>query len=150
MMQTNGTVPGTGGQNATIVIPTDGPEADINIRVDGKGVHVLQGTRETTIPIHDVVPRGAVQIAWAVPATFALLLVGWPISRALARWIDRRSQLSRSTERLSQQFEERFAAMERNIDTVAIEVEKLSEAQRFTTKLLSERGEHVTTPLQPN
>ena len=44
--------------------------------------------------------------------------------------------------------DERFARLEQAVDTMAIEIERMTEAQRFTAKLLSERvnavlpGEH--------
>lgn len=37
------------------------------------------------------------------------------------------------------QLDERLARMEQAIDAMAVEVERVSEGQRFTTKLLSER-----------
>ncbi len=129
----------------TIVIPTDGGQ-DINISVDGRGIHVNQGETQTTIPIHDVVPRGAVQIAYTIPIAIGLFVVGWPIARALARWIDRRGTASAATTRLSAEVQTRLDAMERNIDTVAVELERVSEGQRFTSKLLTERLQ----PLAPD
>ena len=36
--------------------------------------------------------------------------------------------------------EERLARIEQAVDAIAIEVERMSEAQRFTTKLLAERA----------
>ena len=44
------------------------------------------------------------------------------------------------------QLAQRFDAMERNIDTVAVEMERLSEAQRFTSKLLEQRPDAVAVP----
>ena len=41
--------------------------------------------------------------------------------------------------------EERLEQIQQSIDAIAIEVERIAEAQRFTAKLLSERGER--TPL---
>ena len=38
---------------------------------------------------------------------------------------------------------QRLARMEQALDATAIEVERISEAQRFTTKLLVERGHQV-------
>jgi uncharacterized protein YoxC len=35
---------------------------------------------------------------------------------------------------------ERLAALERAVDTIAVETERISEGQRFTTKLLSEKS----------
>ena len=40
---------------------------------------------------------------------------------------------------IPQEVVERLARMEQAIDAVAIEIERISEAQRFTTRLLSER-----------
>ena len=48
----------------------------------------------------------------------------------------RKPQPTQGTERL----EARIADMQQSLDAVAIEVERISEAQRFATKLLSERG----------
>jgi len=44
---------------------------------------------------------------------------------------------------------ERMERMERAIDSVAIEVERISENQRFLTKLLSERGERAAAGALP-
>ncbi len=39
-----------------------------------------------------------------------------------------------------QRIEDRLARMEQGIDAMAVEVERISEGQRFTTKLLAERA----------
>ena len=39
-----------------------------------------------------------------------------------------------------QRIESRLSEMQQSLDAVAIEVERISEGQRFATKLLSERG----------
>lgn len=41
---------------------------------------------------------------------------------------------------------ERLAALERAVDTIAVETERISEGQRFTTKLLSERTAEEKVP----
>ncbi|BAH37692.1 MAG TPA: hypothetical protein DGD08_16095 [Gemmatimonas aurantiaca] len=130
-------------QPGTIVFPTNGPDPDITVRVDGLGIHVQQGQTSTTVPIRDVVPDGLVKISWAFAAAVGFLCIGWPIARAIARYIDRRGSAAAQESALRQQFESRFENMERNLDTVAVEMEKVSEAQRFTTRVLTERGEPV-------
>jgi len=120
----------------TIFIPTGENGGDpISINVDGSGIHLMQNGNETVIPIRDVVPRGAVQMTYALCAAFAFVIVGYPLARAFARWLDRRG----NSAQLSSGVQQRLDAMERNIDTVAEELERVSEGQRFTTKLLSER-----------
>ena len=68
-------------------------------------------------------------------------VIGWPIARAVARYIDRRSPTARSDHAMEQHQRQRVEQLERNIDTVAVELERLSEAQRFTTKLMEQRVE---------
>ena len=123
--------PGTPG---TIVIPTNAGD-DIQISVSGDGIRVQQGETITVIPIRDVVPRGAVQITYGVFGSLAFMIVGYPLARAFARWLDRRG----SATRLSGEVLQRLDAMDRNIDTVAVELERVSEGQRFSAKLLEQR-----------
>lgn len=70
----------------------------------------------------------------------AFVAVGLPIARAYARRIE-------STPRsLPRETEARLERMEQALDAVAVEVERISEGQRFTTKLLSERAEGAMRP----
>lgn len=126
--------PAPPGLPRTIVIP-NGAGEDIHIDVSGAGIRVSQGEGSTLIPIHDVVPRGVVDIVQAAGATLVLIIVGWPLARAFARWLDRRGHATQLTGAV----EARLEAMERNIDTVAVELERVSEGQRFTAKLLEQR-----------
>jgi hypothetical protein len=43
-----------------------------------------------------------------------------------------------------ERIDERLARIEQAVDAMAIEVERISEGQRFTTKLLSERARETT------
>jgi hypothetical protein len=119
----------------TIIIPGDGGGDPVQIRVDGQGIHVAQNGTETVIPIHDVVPRGAVQIAYALSAALVAVAILGPLLRFFLRRAERRSV----TTQLSAEVQARLDAMDRNIDTVAVELERVSEGQRFTNKLLEQR-----------
>lgn len=44
--------------------------------------------------------------------------------------------------------EARLVETQRAVETMAVEVERIAEGQRFTTRLLSERGERVALPSQ--
>ena len=61
--------------------------------------------------------------------------IGWPIARAFARRMERDDAAPRVPADVSARLER----MEQAIDSIAVEVERISEGQRFTTKLLSER-----------
>lgn len=119
----------------TIVIPSDGGGEPIRLNVDSKGIHVRQGDNQTTIPIHDVVPRGAVQMTYAICATLCVVAVAGPLLRFFLRRHERRA----TSAQISAQLQARLDAMDRNIDTVAVELERVSEGQRFTSRLLEQR-----------
>ncbi len=119
----------------TIIFPTDG-DNPISVRVDGSGIHLTQNGTETIIPVRDVVPRGAVLMTYTLSAAFAFVIVGLPLARAFARRMDRRT----ATKGVTAELQTRLDAMDRNIDTVAVELERVSEGQRFTSKLLAERA----------
>ena len=80
--------------------------------------------------VHELVP---IVMFLKVGAT----IVGLPIARAFARRIDRQSSRTPS---LPPETAARLERMEQAIDAIAVEVERISEGQRFTTKLLSDRG----------
>ena len=72
--------------------------------------------------------------------------VGLPIARALARRMDR----APIAPPMAGELNERLARMEHAIDSIAVEVERISEGQRFTTKLLADRARdsRATDPVQ--
>lgn len=79
-----------------------------------------------------------IEIVQTVTVGIVALALGVPIIRLVARRLENRSAvppkaISGMTERLER--------IERAVDTMAIEVERISEGQRFTTKLLAERVE---------
>lgn len=63
------------------------------------------------------------------------LSVGYPLARALSTRIERRAITNEDT----QEIRRRLDAIEGAVDTIAVEVERMAEAQRFTARLLSER-----------
>lgn len=71
-----------------------------------------------------------------------LCVIGWPIARAYARRLE--AQPPAST--IPADVQARLERMEHAIDSIAIEVERISEGQRFTTKLLSERADARALP----
>lgn len=77
----------------------------------------------------------------AVAFAFSALFVGakllMPLVRAFAKRVEARGQPAGIS---SADVGARLERMEQAIDAVAIEVERISEGQRFATKLLSERA----------
>ena len=72
-----------------------------------------------------------------------VLAIGVPLVRAMGRRWESEARLPRSDLESSQ----RLARIEQAIDAMALEVERISEGQRFVTRLLSDRvPERVALP----
>ncbi len=73
-----------------------------------------------------------------IPITALLVIpitaIGYPLAKAVARRMDRETAQPRVPSEVSARLER----LEQGMDAIAIEVERISEGQRFVTKLLSE------------
>jgi hypothetical protein len=67
-------------------------------------------------------------------ATAIIFAIGIPLARAYSRKIDAEAK----NPRIPSEVTNRLERIEQAIDAMAVEVERISEGQRFTTKLLSE------------
>jgi hypothetical protein len=86
-------------------------------------------------PNRNQIPRQAVDLSLAFFFTVAVILLGLPITRAFARKMDRAATPQRIPAEISNQLNQLTQA----VDAIAVEVERISEGQRFTTRLLSEQ-----------
>jgi hypothetical protein len=77
----------------------------------------------------------------------SVIVIGFPFAVALALRMVRRGQPPASP--ATAELNERLERMEHAIDSIGIEVERISEGQRFTTKLLSERETEPARALPP-
>ena len=69
-------------------------------------------------------------------SSIPIIAIGYPLVRAYAMRLERRPVGSS----IPQEVSARLERMEQAIDSIAVEVERISEGQRFTTKLLAERA----------
>ena len=126
------------------------PEPGTAFRVDENGVivPVEPGGAATAVTVQpppvrivqtgpDGPPREVVAMSIAFFVMLAVIIVGLPIARAFARRMDRQGG---RVPQLAPEQAERIARIEQAVDAVAIEVERISEGQRFVTKLLTERA----------
>jgi hypothetical protein len=81
------------------------------------------------------IPEGAVVISIAFFLTCAFIAIGLPIARAIARRSDRRSESAPGADADTRA---RLERIEQAVDAIAVEVERISEGQRFTTKVISD------------
>jgi multidrug efflux pump subunit AcrA (membrane-fusion protein) len=99
----------------------------------GQGVIVLPPTPPPW-PRNEIPPQAVDIVTMFIIAT-VICIVGLPIARAIGRGIDRRGLPSPVNADLGAQMNR----IEQAVDSMSIEVERISEAQRFQAKLLSDR-----------
>ena len=85
-----------------------------------------------------------------IPITFFISIPVTIIGVMLARGHLRRVESGSRRTELSPELAARLDRMEQAMDAIAVEVERISEAQRFTTKLLSERVGSAATLARGN
>lgn len=86
-------------------------------------------------------------IAIAGMITAVVIVLGIPLVIVQARKLWMRDSAAPS--RSSPETDMRLERIEHAIDAMAVEVERISEGQRFVTKLLADRQERVAIPASP-
>lgn len=76
--------------------------------------------------------------SWVVPAVVTLIL-GFPVVRLITKWLEPRPVPPRELSNISGRLEKIEAA----VDAIAVEVERISESQRFTARLQSEQSKRL-------
>ena len=112
------------GGNQRVTIGPDG--IFVNPNEPGQPT-VLIGPRAA----QNMIPPQVVDISIAFFIMIAVMVVGWPIARAFGRRIERRGQVAT----LDAGTMEQLQRIEQAVDAMAIEVERISESQRFMAKL---------------
>lgn len=96
---------------------------------------VFVGGSEVAFPRRDEIPPQAVEMAMAFFFTMVVIVIGLPIARAFARRMDRRAGPAQIPPEITAQ----LGQLSQAVDAIAVEVERISEGQRYTTRLLSEQ-----------
>jgi hypothetical protein len=81
------------------------------------------------------IPEGAVIISVAFFVMCAVIAIGFPIARAIARRMDKRGAAAPGSDAETRG---RLERIEQAVDAIAVEVERISEGQRFTTKVMAD------------
>jgi hypothetical protein len=98
----------------------------------------------TTVPVDpplDIPPR-VESLGYALFLMIAIIAVGKPLARALGSVIERRSLKPA----MPAEFGSRLERIEQGIESVSIEVERISESQRYLLKLQGSTPERVEIP----
>lgn len=100
----------------------------------GGGPVIIQPSRP---PFREeAIPHEVVQLSIVLFSILALTIITWPIMRAFARRMDRGAVAPASNPELSAQLQR----IEQGVEAMSIEVERISEAQRYMARLQTERG----------
>lgn len=84
----------------------------------------------------EVIPRQVVELSIVLFSILALIIITWPIMRAFARRLDRAAVPPASNPELTAQLQR----IEQGVDAMSIEVERISEAQRYMARLQTEQN----------
>jgi hypothetical protein len=111
----------------------------------GGRVIIDQEGNRTTITSSEL-PDGIVPIARMAQETalglmglLAAIFILGPFARMIARRMEKRPELKATSEH-TQALQRQIAELQQSIDAMSVEVERISEAQRFQSKLLYERA----------
>jgi hypothetical protein len=114
-------------------VPPTPPENPRNIIVrNSDGTQTIIGVPAGLA--RDVIPQQVVDISIAFFLTMAAIIIGLPLARAFGRRMDRRG-----TQQIPSDLSHQIGQLNQAVDAIALEVERISEGQRFTTRLLSEQ-----------
>ena len=123
-------------EGATPTAPTPAaPSRTITIRGPDGSQTTVVGV-PSNFNAGDLVPPQAVDISIAFFVTVAVIIIGLPIARAFARRMDRRTA---GPAQIPNEVSAQLSQLTQSVDAIALEVERISEGQRFTTRLLSEQ-----------
>lgn len=123
---------GQAGPNEAVV--RVGPDGPLVIRDGPNGDMVV--IDEGAIPpwLNDGPPVGVFMIPITLFICLAFIIVGLPIARAFARRMDSRNAMQAAVAPSAE-----LRQLQTSIDTMAVEIERMSEHQRFLTRVLAER-----------
>jgi hypothetical protein len=123
----------------------EGQAADVQIHVPPRRTNpreftIRQNNGEVTTfgmpPASEIIPPQAVDISIAFFLMLAVIIIGLPLARAFARRMDRKGG---GPAQIPREVSDQLVQINQAVDAIALEVERISEGQRFTTRLLSEQ-----------
>lgn len=129
------------------VMTVDGPKGPTRIITypDGKGGMgtltigpngVVQNTQVGVGRASRDIPPGVAALLNDGMVAVVMIVVTLSVARIIGRMMDRRSAAPRADTDTSQ----RLQAIENAVESIAVEVERISEGQRFTARVLTERA----------
>jgi len=143
---------GGGGSNAPAVVVVQGRDASApvlrTVPRGGGQCTIDEVNNSKVITCTELPPavyrlaHGAQQTAFSLMGLLAAIIILGPFARMIARRMERRAETAPSTDTLALHRE--LQQLQQSIDAMSVEVERISESQRFQSKLLFEnKGEPI-------
>ena len=134
-------VPATPGTPAAPAIATTPPlppipEGGGRLIVDKRGDQTIFTTTEAPPQFLTLVDR-AQETAFGLMALLAAIVILGPFARMYARRIERRSEIA-PVNANSALLQQQLLQLQQSMDAMSVEVERISESQRFQSRLMSE------------
>ena len=107
-----------------------GPDGQI-ITIPRGAMPVIAGTGIQSGPFDHIIPPAVENMTYAFFAMLAIIVIGWPLARAFGRRIERRGE----TVAIAPAVSDQLARIEQAVDAMSVEIERISESQRFMAKL---------------
>ena len=114
----------------TVVTQPGTPDAPVGI----------PGVAIRTMPFDRDMPPRVKDVSIAFVVMFAAVIIALPIMRAIGKRIERGAPTPVA---IPAQMQAQMEHLMQSVDAIAIEVERISEGQRFATKMLSEKKPDV-------
>lgn len=125
------------GDRVLISMPSsDGTRREMELSSDGRALLSIDGISTAAIQParRKDIPTNVMELMKGGMTLVAIMVIVGPFVRAFARRLERRPVP------LADDATRRLVAIEQAVESVAIEVERISEGQRFTSKLLADRA----------
>lgn len=105
-----------------------------------QGASASRGTPAQLPPPPDQVPQDM------IIGVVAIMFIGFPLALTFARILWRRASGPPAPPAISAEQARRFDRLEQSVDAIAIEIERISENQRYLTRVLGESRQPVGLP----
>ncbi len=131
------------GADAPVIVGGDIP-APGRIIVNGKEISVGDGSTggdvfaSTGTPFPTDIPPGVQSLATTAIVAFAMMVAAYPVFGFLKALVNRSA--SRQAALPSRDTTDRLQRIESAVEAMSVEVERISEGQRFVTRVLAERS----------
>ena len=126
---------GSAGEGTFTMPPV--PEGGGRLIIDKQGNRTIV-TSASMPPDLMVLAQRAEETAFGLMGLLAVIIIFGPFARMWARRIEKRAELER-VDHSAQLLQQQLMQLQQSMDAMSVEVERISESQRFQSRLLGER-----------